>query len=47
MKPRGILTIDYMINEAQEVTDEDGNVTVQQVQVSKHSDGVIIEFKKE
>ncbi|MCR5250997.1 MAG: Stk1 family PASTA domain-containing Ser/Thr kinase [Lachnospiraceae bacterium] len=47
MKPRGILTIDYMINESQEVTDEEGNVSIQTVQVPKHTDGVIIEFKKE
>ncbi|MBR5420594.1 MAG: Stk1 family PASTA domain-containing Ser/Thr kinase [Lachnospiraceae bacterium] len=44
--PRGILTIEYMVNETQEIRDEEGNVTVQQVQISKTSDPVTIEFTK-
>ncbi len=44
--PRGILTIEYMIYESQEIMDEEGNVSVQQVQVPKTSEPQKIEFTR-
>ncbi len=44
MKPKGLLTITYTINEEQEVWDEEGNGSIQQVQVMRTTDPELITF---
>ena len=44
--PRGVLTIEFTVMEEQEVTDEEGNTFMQQVETRKTSQPKTIEFKK-
>ena len=44
--PRGVLTIEFTVIEEQEVSDEDGNTFMQQVETRKTSQPKSVEFKK-
>lgn len=46
MRSWGTITIDYTVTEDQEVYDEEGNMSVQQVQVQKTSNPEKVEFKE-
>ena len=46
MRSWGTITIDYVVTEDQEVYDEEGNVSVQQVQVAKSSNPEKVTFKE-